>query len=352
MNDLHYAVVVGINRYPGFTDLSYAKTDAICFYEWLTNPQEGAIPRNQVELIRATKREEQGFLSIRNARPLRSNVEHALLDFHGDVLRKVREHPGAWEDTRLYLYVAGHGVVPSGGQGAVLFADCQPTNYYWGAHIDLLEYRLFYEKSGIFKEVVLLADCCREILAGTPPVVPATFGDYNLARGAERRFVGYATQMHQLAGEPEPVVADSAGKDGRGFFTRALLEGLRGKAVDHVTGNVFSSGLQAYVPQRVRELASEFDYHQSADLEVAGGELILCTVEVDAYPIEIEFPPGWTLPADLYAGKTLYAEWPGGSGPWSIELPSALYQVRAEGGPLFAGDGLFEVKGKGRRVVL
>jgi hypothetical protein len=44
VNEHHYAVVVGINRYPGLSDLRGARADAGAFADWLERPDGGAVP--------------------------------------------------------------------------------------------------------------------------------------------------------------------------------------------------------------------------------------------------------------------------------------------------------------------
>jgi hypothetical protein len=45
VNDLHFAVVVGINRYPGIKDLKYARDDAERFRDWLVDLEGGGVPQ-------------------------------------------------------------------------------------------------------------------------------------------------------------------------------------------------------------------------------------------------------------------------------------------------------------------
>src|SRR4051812_18328199 len=108
MNDLHFGVVVGIDRYPGIEDLCYARSDAIAFHTWLTDPAQGAVPEDNTALITAPP--DARFETAADARPTQRQVNDALLGFTRAATRVAAG--GGWARTRLYLYVAGHGYAP------------------------------------------------------------------------------------------------------------------------------------------------------------------------------------------------------------------------------------------------
>lgn len=43
-----YAIVVGINHYPGMNPLKGAEQDALNFIEWLKDPKGGDVPKEQI----------------------------------------------------------------------------------------------------------------------------------------------------------------------------------------------------------------------------------------------------------------------------------------------------------------
>ncbi len=197
MNPLHFAVVVGINCYPGITNqLTSARQDAEAFAGWLRSPAEGGVPAGQVELITAGAAEEAGFGYYWDARPVRQEVIRALARFHATV-RTVSAHD--WPRTRLYLYVAGHGLVPPAGRGALVFADAKPPDY-WSELLDLGEYERLYERFTPFHDVVLLADCCRETAFGMPASSQPPFS--GRVRGPTRCVLGFATRYGRRSGAP------------------------------------------------------------------------------------------------------------------------------------------------------
>jgi hypothetical protein len=54
MNELHFGLCVGIDRYPGFPgrDLSSASGDARSFRDWLVAPAGGALPAGNARPFR------------------------------------------------------------------------------------------------------------------------------------------------------------------------------------------------------------------------------------------------------------------------------------------------------------
>jgi len=296
MNELHFAVVVGINRYPGMENqLSSARRDAEEFHSWLTSPDEGGVRSEHAKLITASPEEEKEFTDQWEAHPLRQQVIATLGKFHA----KVQDLGDAsWRKTRLYLYLAGHGVVPPAGLGALLFADASPPAY-WSEVLDLKQYAELYGKFTPFYELVLLADCCRQVLGGMPAVSEPPFGDRQVDRPRDvtRCVLGFAAGHGYTAGAPSAGESDD-GKRGRGFFTRALLQGLRGEEGvlhDPVTGVITSDHLDDYIRKCVPKLAQAYDHQQQAYIErVRGGAIELARVTPKKFKVELRLPAGWT----------------------------------------------------------
>ena len=227
MNELHFAVVAGINRYPGIdTQLESAKSDAKRFHEWLTDPKGGAVPADQAKCLSVSDEDEKGFTSSYDARPLRSELTKQLDMFHDQVRAKIGPGARDWDQTRLYIYVAGHGIAPPQGRGALLFADSRPVRY-WGDYLDLLQYDNYYERQYLFSEVFLFADCCREFSQGVPPAPAAPFGDFGSP--PSRRVVMSDTRPPLAIRLMSPHSLILTATTGEVSSLRALLEGLRGE---------------------------------------------------------------------------------------------------------------------------
>ena len=132
-NPLHFAVVVGINRYPAIRDLRLAKGDAEQFAAWLLDPGGGGLPAaaDGDKLVTgghvATIVVDDGAVpegTLReDARPVRKEVFQAFHTFRKAVEAHVQTNPEDWERTRFYFYVSGHGIAPDVRDAALLLAD-------------------------------------------------------------------------------------------------------------------------------------------------------------------------------------------------------------------------------------
>jgi uncharacterized caspase-like protein len=225
-----YAVVVGIDRYPGYGDLQGACNDAQAFRDWLVDPGGGDVPEDNVRLHLSGRAR-----SVGGARPLKQEIDRDLEELVGHAERDPLS-------SRLYLYFAGHGIVPTQSTGAGVLANAVPRACW---NLSFSTYLTWFERCKALAEVVMLSDCCRgltEAEAGAPL--------HDTCRGVQRRgqstLVAHATDVGATALE-----APSAGGPVRGFFTSALVDGLRGGAADPQTGEVDANSLAAFLHREV-----------------------------------------------------------------------------------------------------
>jgi hypothetical protein len=359
MNDLHYAVLVGINRYPGVADLRYARSDATAVREWLLAPDGGDLPEGNVKLVVADPKDEEGFTGAADAGPTRDDVNRALRAVNDDfnrALRVVSEHAAqpksgvraAWERSRLYLYVSGHGIAPDNGKAALLMANAD--EYQLGEYVELELYSNWYENCGVFRELIVFADCCRSRyknvpLASGPPFTRCDRVPY----GPTTKLIAYATTVGGDALEPRapPDDLDQA----RGVFTQALLAGLR-TAADPESGLVTAGRLARQVRQTVEQRTATQDPPQQ--VEILGDlstEMVLCRMmsERQEWTATIHFPPGDSDEVVLRAGDlSEVGRRSAEQGSWPIDLDNGLYQVVHVDGSAsrtYADGGYFRVSG-------
>lgn len=350
-NDLHFGVCIGIDRYPGLSDrdLGSARRDAVAFHDWLIDPAGGDVPADNVRLVAAGP--DDTFADPADARPQQREVNRALHEFN----RRLRDHVGInlddWNRTRMYIYAAGHGIGPPMGEGAVLMADADAE--LLGNSIELSLYADWYLRCGVAREVVIFADCCREIIGGIPPPAAPPFNVCQFpANIGTVRFIGYASRLGEVAWEP----TDSGERDrARGYFTAALIDGLNGAAAERESGEVTAASLAQYVQSAV-EIATEGigPYPQRGELRGdLATRLVLRAGGNHGAPqrqVRITFPDGFTSAVVLRSGPRpddLRGRWNPADGEWRLALPDGLYQVAADeagAGPL-AADGLFAVAG-------
>ncbi len=346
MNDHHYAVVVGINRYPGLSDLTGARADAEAFATWLEDPAGGGLPAKNVTRVMATAQEEATFGDPGGARPVREQIEDALADAATAVRAAVKADPGVWDETRLYVYVAGHGLAPSGGEGALYLANAREDA---SRHLELAEYRKWCTRCAYFHEVVFFADCCRTRDSTTRVLAPTlTDCDAPFDNRPTTWVVGFGS------GLGDPTYEDHA----RGYFTRALIEGLTNAKPDE-TGAVTAATLAPYVKTTVAEETKKKRYPQTAELYGDLGARVVFRTQPPAAPavrqVTISFPPGYAGTVELRRGVQPVGTHDAASESWSLPLEEGRYEiapVSAAPPAAFAEDGLFTVVGADRDVQL
>lgn len=346
MNDLHYAVVVGINRYPAIGDLQGARGDAGRFRDWLVDPEGGDLPEGNVTLVTASPDEER-IADVMSAVPTRENVDRALYRANCAVKQAMESRPeeeweAARQRTRLYFFLAGHGVVVDINSTALLMANAAFD--LLGNHLAVRPYLDWYESSSPFREIVCFADCCR---TSSGSGLPFSFGPpFTTTPGALEKvdcFVGYATSLGDPAYEEQNADPDLA----RGHFTTALIDGLRGRSVTG-KGVITSDSLADYVVRHVEDRTRDMLVPQQPRFIRGNSPMIFARdVEVGTCPVRLHFPDGFRGWVQLRGGDPaeppvrLHIE-----APESTErLAPGLYRVTPESWTAddFQNRGFFEV---------
>jgi uncharacterized caspase-like protein len=237
-----FAILVGIDKYqmPDLNRLEGARADARAFRAWLWDdpPFGGGLPRRNVKLIEG---DENG-----NA-PTAARIEKA---FRLLLRRAPSNTPRVGR--RLYVFMSGHGAsheqhrLSDVGLLPATFGDDE--NFYIVA-------QLFVEalqKRGAFDEFFLFMDCCREL--APMPLTIMQLG-INQAIGdlgpCTSTLTAYASQYAAKAREREFPGQQGEKPCKRGIFTMALLEALRGWAVEKETGTITKDSLDRYLVSRV-----------------------------------------------------------------------------------------------------
>lgn len=339
-NPHHYALVVGINFYPGVSDLRCPVRDARAFEAWLRN--EGGVPEDNIVMILGDKDADDAL----GAEPTRDKVDTGFRRIHQRVAATLDVDGSVWADSRLYVFLSGHGVAPTGEEIAFLMADAGSDAW---PHIPCRRYVEYYLRSQYFHEVVVFADCCRnskEIEVSAPPFAPRYKN-----MGTTNYVIGYATGDGTSAFEPQGDAAQAA----HSYFTEVLLEALRGANTGQTGQAVTDQTVADYVNQVVPQRSSE----QQAFIMRGTPNRIVFALGASAPPtfgVTIHPPGGFSGRLELWAGiKDKVEEWLAQGGPHETRLPAGLYEVRPQGGvdgAQFAGGGLFRVTEGGLHVRL
>lgn len=237
----HYAILVGIARYPQLgkgnspLDLQGPRNDVEAVRKWLLDPQGGGFASGDTIF----EFQPAAGTPAGAAVPTASQLDEIVARLDQIAHENKEMGRGRQVGRRIYIYLSGHGFSP-GRQRACLFtADAQER---LGHNVHATGWLNWLQDSGYFREFVLWVDACMDrasfLPAHDPPLPLTTSLHPPLAN-----FVAFAAQRPLRAVEL-PVAED----EGRvhGVFTWTLLEGLRGAAAD-ANGRVTGRSLADWV---------------------------------------------------------------------------------------------------------
>jgi hypothetical protein len=278
-----HAIVIGIQGYPELPPvLQGPENDAKEFYEWVTTIGGVARTKEYARLILTSDFQPPATAAI-NAQP---TTQALLSEF--DRLESLGEQNQGRVGRRLYLYLSGHGFGQDLYTAALLMANAtqRRTRY----HIPGRQWADYFYTLGLFDEVLLFMDCCRERYATATLNGPGT-NPAAVAAGTRRRFYGFGAKHGRLA--VERVI------DGRmrGVFTTTLLRALGGGASEE-DGRITGESLEGYLYENMKELLSPADRDNpdvadEPDLycEPPAEAFVIATIAPVKHEVKIPLPP-------------------------------------------------------------
>jgi len=289
VNDQDYAIVIGINAYPQLRPLKAAHKDATAFAEWLRSDAGGGLPAKNIELILSPETAAEQPANPGQFFPLKRHIDEAVFKLGINRLQRIGR--------RFYFYFSGHGVGPRFNEVAMLMAAAAMNNL--NSNIGLNSYREVLRLGAAFDEVVFILDCCRDPSPRVSNFVPmpAEITPPPEPRGPVEDFVVMAASYGEKAFEP----TDPGTGERTGVLTKALLEGLNGKAANP-KGEVTAFSLREYLLTRVKELATDAKMKQEPEIPaLPNREIVFARVApaapADAVKARIIAPAG--LEGDL-----------------------------------------------------
>ncbi len=341
MRQNDYAVVVGIAHYPLFhADLGGPVNDARHFVEWLVTAEDqggAGIPEEHVTtIVVPVSAPDPNHLKAADGLDPLPVVENILAAFES-LREKVQNlHREGGSEERLYIFLAGHGFSVDTEQLGIeepVLLMSNAKQGFW-PHFAGHYCAEWFVKSGLFQEVVLFMDCCRnEPLINFPLSLPSWGTSTSKTRA--KKFYGLATKWAQKS--REQVI------DGmmQGVFTWSLLKALRGDVTDN-EGQVTEKELKGSIYNSVRKLLAngqapgggEFqdpDFDGDDDwvfAQVASKQAPTATVQIDLGQLSSET----NVELIDASHNTIDQHMPKDS-PWQTHLPSGFYllQVPATG---------------------
>lgn len=325
-----FGIVVGINSYPDIGTLQGPEADATDFFNWLISDTGGQVPPKNVQKI---------VTSDFAAQPRKPTEEVA--NAFDDLQTKAFVGPIAKRlGRRLYIYIAGHGAGlsfvadPDGDDAALLLANATKNN---AAHVLTRIRALYFLRAGMFDEIAMFMDCCRQPVPVNPNF-PSYLGaiDVTTLNKEPRKFFAFATRWGLTSRER------SFNGVTRGVFTVALTKGLRGAAADR-TGTITSNSLRDYLLVHMRDQLNPADLNtdvpQEPHVPPQSVNLVFGALEdPPLVKVTINIPAALAnQPITVSDGLlTVIANGSTGAGPtWEVPtpLPKGLYIVEIPGRP-------------------
>jgi hypothetical protein len=275
-----FGIVVGINSYPGIGKLEGPEADANDFYEWLTSTRGGDVT-NVKKIVSS---------DYSSDRKPTDEIAQEFDNLQGEAFRSgFAQRIGR----RLYVYVAGHGAGlpfqhdPERSDAALLLADATQVN---ATHVMTKVRALYFLNAGIFDEIAVFMDCCRQTLSLNP-----NYPNYlnanaiGLLQNQPRKFFAFATKWGLKTREKSfnGVV--------RGVFTVALMKGLRGAAAD-TNGTITSNSLRDYLLMSMKDQLDETELNNPAipkepDVPPQSVNLVFAANDPVRVKVTINIPP-------------------------------------------------------------
>jgi hypothetical protein len=335
----HYAVLLGINTYPGLTNLEGPENDINAFEEWLLKTDCGDVPLENIRKILSS--DFPATDDPNEANPTLQSFKRALNSIVQDSSRQWHERVGE----RLYLYLAGHGFMPGSSieDPALYTAEARDGDT---AHIAGLRFASRIRNAGFFEEVILIMDCCQGVLHASRVDDPTWAPPDRKMSGQVKFLEAYGAPRGKAAFE-RPVVPNGPS---RGIFSKVLLEALNTAKADsggYITGSSFKNQfLQIWDSSYKKETGYDPPIQPPAGQDI---RLFKRTQGPALEPVEFlltNLPPAAELEIFNGDGSLHYRVAAANLQP--LTLPPGLYKARIPGTNRQA---LFEVTGASRQTV-
>lgn len=253
---MNYAVVIGIDHYER-KPLSAAVRDANDFKDFLLAKQ----------LIQNTPITLKVLLS-ESSNQIAQNIDIDKAIF--DVIQDAKRHRE--EINRLYFYFAGHGV-------GVTYDNTALCLRFWPDWfhncISSLDYKSWFINKGVFDEILIFLDCCRDYDQLIDVKSPSPDWKTQIGSKKPRILVCNSTQYGKLSYE---VGSDEK----RGAFTSFLIQSLNGDADLNNRGIITFEDLKTHINSNFETFARQLGRYQKGDAFTQGDfedKAIICTVE-------------------------------------------------------------------------
>ncbi|EQM72919.1 caspase family protein [Stutzerimonas stutzeri] len=246
-----HAILVGISRYADTSlhQLDGPVRDVQLMRDWLLRLAGGGLPAANVTCIVS---DESGQLS-----PSGEDLPPVFQDFLNAFLRLVRKPDKSGYirrvGSRLYLYFSGHGFCEKHKRDAhaALYVANADRDLNWNIYGTY--FAQWVKDQGLFDEIVLIMDCCRDSELAKQPLVPPLRKPTDVGTGRDvRLFELYAAPRGGKAQE-RPVATRN--NEVHGLLTHAFFDALDHAAPGQTT--VSTQAIKGYLEERWLDLCGD-----------------------------------------------------------------------------------------------
>jgi uncharacterized caspase-like protein len=248
----NYGISIGINDYippdqQGLRKLDGAIKDAELMNEWMI--KFGGVPEGNAFLLKSTSDKIE---------PIKDMIDQVI----SDMVTKIVTKENADAD-RFYFYFSGHGIGVELDSEINGLCMANWTRFVKdGAALSTTSYKKKFINEGLFKEVIMWLDCCRNTKVNVNPAAHPGLTQWGTNR--PNHFVGFATQYQSMAFEATKKVTERT-DESRGIFTEVLLKGLAG-AAQSADGRITADSLRDYLKFHTPVLAQESGFLQDPEV--------------------------------------------------------------------------------------
>lgn len=315
-----YAVIVGVQHYKtnGLNTLPGATNDASDIYNWFISETGGNIPLENCKLLQS----EEGLSTV-----LLSQIEDEITLMCD---KATEENNGR----RFYFFFSGHGLAVDSEEIALI-----PTDWREGLprSMGADSWKKSILERGAFQEVLFFLDCCRSRKVNFKPSSNGLYNSSPDDRVSESNWLKAAAASYlDNAYEADLDGSDAVRKNG--FFTQALLRGLKGEAANE-EGVITFENLKTHLERITNEIAQKHNRrqiaqvsfnHNAADIFVKlhQNEFFKDDLMVVITFNSLEMAPYQIENSDFKLVDTYY----GDQLTWNLTLPKGLYTLRNKNG--------------------
>ncbi len=246
-----YALIIGIDHYKpdgGLRTLNGPIRDAKKFKEWVLDAHGGDVPKEQVVDL---------FSTLDPLKPNTVEIDDKLQEVLDKALASKKK-----SGRRLYFYFAGHGMAEEANKVNVALCMANWSKKRGGAAVSVSNHEQVFNDTGVFQEIVYIADCCRvrewRAVPAVSEITPDNFpGQFARKVSWFKAFAAqYGDQAFEVTNEANEV---------EGIFTTVLINGLSGAAANK-DGVITGDSLGAYLELNTRIEAEKHNLKQTPQI--------------------------------------------------------------------------------------